>query len=62
MHKWNLKFSDTRGEDVETFLLRIEEGRKLVPVSDEDILRCLPFFLIGIALHWFRSKRDRLSN
>lgn len=61
MRKWNLKFSGARGEDAETFLLRIEEGRDLVPVSDEDILRCLPFFLTGIALHWFRGRRDRLS-
>ncbi|EFN62561.1 hypothetical protein EAG_04420, partial [Camponotus floridanus] len=57
-----LKFSGTRGENAETFLFRIEEGRELVPVSDEDILRCLPFFLIGIALYWFRSKRNRLSD
>ncbi|EFN64377.1 hypothetical protein EAG_07260, partial [Camponotus floridanus] len=56
------KFSGTRGEDAETFLLRIEEGRELVPVSDEDILRCLPFFLTGIAYYWFRSKCNRLSD
>ena len=61
MRKWNLKFSGARGEDAETFLMRIEEGRDLVPVADEDILRCLPFFLSGIALHWFRGRRDRLS-
>ncbi|XP_011859224.1 PREDICTED: uncharacterized protein LOC105556732 [Vollenhovia emeryi] len=61
MRKWNLKFSGARGEDAETFLLRIEEGCDLVPVSDEDILRCLPFFLTGIALHWFRGRRDRLT-
>ncbi|KAL6419699.1 hypothetical protein ACFW04_011264 [Cataglyphis niger] len=40
--------------------MRVEEGRDLVPVADEDILRCLPFFLSGIALHWFRGRRDRL--
>ncbi|CAL1671885.1 unnamed protein product [Lasius platythorax] len=62
MRKWNLKFSGTRGKDAETFLQRIEEGRKLVPVSDEDILRCLPFFLTGIALYWFRGKKDRLTS
>jgi len=61
MRKWNLKFSGARGEDAETFLLRIEEGRELIPVADEDVLRCLPFFLSGIALHWFRGKRARLS-
>src|SRR5580765_7534933 len=62
MRKWNLKFSGTRGEDAETFLQRIEEGHELVPVSDEDILRCLPFFLTGIALHWFRGKKNRLTS
>lgn len=62
MRKWNLKFSGARGEDAETFLLRIEEGRELIPVSDEDVLRCLPFFLTDIALHWFRSKRSRLAS
>jgi len=51
MRKCNLKFSGARGEDIETFLLRIEEGRELIPVADEDVLRCLPFFLSGIALH-----------
>ncbi|KAL6438798.1 hypothetical protein ACFW04_003703 [Cataglyphis niger] len=44
MRKWNLKFSGARGEDTETFLM-----------PDEDILRSLPFFLSGIALHWFRG-------
>ncbi|KAL6418991.1 hypothetical protein ACFW04_011650 [Cataglyphis niger] len=40
--------------------MRIEESRDLVPVADEDILRCLPFFSSGIALYWFRERRDRL--
>ncbi|KMQ94799.1 hypothetical protein RF55_5032 [Lasius niger] len=62
MRKWNLKFSGTCGEDAETFLQRIEKGRELVPVSDEDILRCLFFFLTGIALYWFRGKKDRLTS
>ncbi|XP_077270206.1 uncharacterized protein LOC143901656 [Temnothorax americanus] len=61
MRKWDLKFTGARGEDAETFLLRIEEGRELIPVADEDILRCLPFFLSGIALYWFRGKRERLT-
>lgn len=44
MRKWNLKFSRASGEDAEMFLLRIEEGRELVPVNEEDILRCLRSF------------------
>lgn len=41
MRRWNLQFSGAREEDAETFLLRIEEGRELVSVPDEDILRYL---------------------
>lgn len=59
MRKWNLKFAGTSGEDAEAFLIRIEEGRALIPVTDRDILRCLPFFLSGIALHWFRNGKSR---
>jgi len=58
LRKWNLTFSGSRGSDAEAFLVRIEEGRALIPVSDEDIFRCLPFFLSGTALHWFRARRS----
>jgi hypothetical protein len=61
MRRWNLNFSGTRGEGAETFLLRIEEGRQVMSVSDADVLRCLPFFLSGIELHWFRQKRARFT-
>ena len=37
--------------------MRIEEGRDLVPVSDENLLRVIPFFLQGIALSWFRGSK-----
>lgn len=60
MQKWNLKFSGARGENAETFLLHIEKGRELIPVTEENILRCLPFVLTDIALYWFHGKRDRL--
>ncbi|KAL0128567.1 hypothetical protein PUN28_003722 [Cardiocondyla obscurior] len=62
MRKWNLKFSGARGEDAETFLIRIEEGRELIAVSDADVLKSLPFFLSGVALHWFRAKRTRFTD
>lgn len=48
MQKWNLKFSGARGENAETFLLRIEKGRELIPVTEENILRCLPFVLTDL--------------
>ncbi|KYN02587.1 Gag-Pol polyprotein [Cyphomyrmex costatus] len=37
--------------------MRIEESRALFPVSDDDLFRCLPFFLTGAALYWFRNRR-----
>ena len=57
MRKWNVRFGGTRQEDLDAFLLRIEEGRDLVPICDSDMLRVMPFFLTGIALSWFRGSR-----
>ena len=48
MRKWNIKYSGARNDD--PALMRIEEGRDLVPVSDENLLRVVPFFLQGIDL------------
>ena len=57
MRKWNIRYSGTRNDDPDAFLTRIEEGRDLVPISDVDLLRVIPFFLTGIALSWFRSSK-----
>ena len=57
MRKWNIKYSGTRNDDPDAFLMRIEEGRDLVPVSDANLLRVIPFFLQGIALSWFRGSK-----
>lgn len=56
MRRWNIGFSGVRGSDAEAFLIRIREGRRIAPISDADLFKCLPFFLTGIALHWFRAK------
>lgn len=45
MRKWNLRFSGSKTEDPEAFLVRIEEGRALIPVADLDLLRCVTKFL-----------------
>ena len=55
--KWNIKFSGSRTDDPDAFLTRIEEGRELVPVSDMNLLRVIPFFLSGIALNWYRGSK-----
>lgn len=62
MRRWNLNFTGARGSDAEAFLMRIEEGRTLLPVSDEDLLKTLPFFLTGTALYWFRHKRTEVHS
>ena len=59
MRRWNLKFSGARGEDPEDYILKIIEGRAVIPVAEEVILRLLPFFLSGIALSWLRSNQFR---
>ena len=62
MRKWNLKFSGNRNEDPETFLMKNIEGRTIVPVEDFIILKIIPLFLSGIALHWYRSFRHTWKN
>ena len=62
MRKWNLKFSGNNSEDPETFLMKIIEDRTIVPVEDLIILQIIPFFLSGIALHWYRSFRHTWKN
>ena len=57
MRKWNLKYSGARNDDPDAFLTRIEEGRDLVPISDMDLLRVIPFFLTAIALSWYRGSK-----
>lgn len=59
MRRWNISFSVRRGQDVEAFLARISEGRALFPVSDADLIRCLPLFLTGVTLQWFRNDQGR---
>jgi len=44
MKRWSLNFSGVRGSDAEAFLICIEEGRALIPVSDENLFKNLPFF------------------
>jgi len=56
MRKWNLHFSGKRGSDAEAFLLRIQEARAIVPISDDDLFKCLPLFLSDMALYRVKLK------
>ncbi|KMQ86252.1 reverse ribonuclease integrase, partial [Lasius niger] len=57
MRKWNLNFSGARDGEAEAFLIRIKQGRQLILLEDEEIFKCLPFFLSGTAAHWFRLNK-----
>lgn len=57
MRKWGLRFAGKAGEDGIAFLTRLSEGREMVAMTDEALFRCLPFFLDGVALQWFRTTR-----
>ena len=62
MRKWNLRFSGKSGEDSEEFIRRLQDGRNMSNISDEDLLTCLPFFLEGVALNWYRNTRPNWRN
>lgn len=60
VRRWDLSFSGRRGEDVEDFISLVEEGRALVPIQDEDLLKTLSFCLKGDARTWYREARTLL--
>ena len=62
MKRWDLSFSGKRGEDVEDFLTRIEEGRAFLPVRDNVLLKAIPFFLRNAALVWYRGHSREFSS
>lgn len=51
-------FTGERGSDADAFLERIREGRRLVTVSDRELLDSLPFVLSGVAVLWYRAWRS----
>lgn len=55
MRRWNLSFEG--GQNAEQFLLRVMEGRQLMPLDDFNLLAGIPFFLKGVPLEWFRCRR-----
>lgn len=61
LRKWDVKFTGAKGEEIDAFLTRIEDGRKLVQISDSDLLNCIPLFLSGLAYHWYKIERPRWS-
>lgn len=60
LKKWDLGFAGRRGEDALGFLARLDEAREIVPVSEAELLPCLPLMFSGIALVWYRGERGHL--
>ncbi|XP_043479901.1 uncharacterized protein LOC122509732 [Leptopilina heterotoma] len=56
IHRWNLQFSGARGEDVENYINRIDEGRELLVMRESDLLKAIPFTLKDAALTWYRGR------
>ena len=48
MRKWNIRYSGARNDDPDAFSTRIEEDHDLVPVSDANSLRVVPFFFYRV--------------
>ena len=46
---------------VENFLARVEEGRSVSRLTDDELLLAIPFILDGLALQWFRKNANSWS-
>ena len=58
MRKWKIQFSGAKSEHSDSFLMRLEEGKTLTRLQDNEIFSSIPFFLTGVALLWYRTKRE----
>lgn len=55
LRKWNLNFSGR--EDADLYIGRLEDARRVLPISDEDMLAGMPVLFSGLALIWFRDRQ-----
>ena len=62
VYNWKISFSSKPGASVEDFLTRLEECRGITPISDDDLLRALPWLLKDVALLCFRISNDEWQN
>ena len=52
---WGITYSGDNRTCVDNFLARLEEGRAVSFLSEEELMIALPFLLDGLALQWFRQ-------
>ena len=55
---WGITYSGDRRTSVDNFLARLEEGRAVSFLSEEELMIALPFLLDGLALQWFRQNKS----
>ena len=55
---WGVTYSGDRRTSVDNFLARLEEGRAVSFLSEEELMVALPFLLDGLALQWFRQNKS----
>ena len=55
VRQWGITFSGDNDTSAENFLTRIEEGRSVSGLTDEELLIGIPFILDKLPLQWFRN-------
>ena len=55
---WGITYSGDRRTSVDNFLARLEEGRAVSFLSEEELMVAIPILLDGLALQWFRQNKS----
>ena len=56
---WKLTFTGNKSENIEEFLLRVKEHRKIAALSDAELLRAMPMLLQLPALNYYRNNEHK---
>src|SRR5436190_17492362 len=60
VYKWDLKFSNSPGQSIASFLERVEELRRARGVTHEELFDSAVDLFTGSALIWYRSTISRI--
>ena len=55
---WGITYLGDKRTSVDNFLARLEEGRAVSFLSEEELMIASPFLLDGLALQWFRMNKS----
>ena len=56
---WKLTFTGSKSENIEEFLLRVKEHRKIAVLSDAELLRAMPMLLQLPAPNYYRNNEHK---